>query len=135
MAGSRFKNLSRGLNRVRGERNKTEAEYELILVDSRDNETPLEGFDSHVVNWWFEPVTMRLSHPPEGQPARFSVDFMILLADGTTLMDEVKGSGGFEDPAAIVRLKCAAEQFSLWIFRRVQKKRKKDGGGWKITQV
>jgi hypothetical protein len=41
---------------------------------------------------------------------------MILGADGRIFMDDVKGSGP-DNPAAIVRIKCAAELFPLFVWR------------------
>ncbi len=122
---NRFTILSRGLVRERGKMNKSETAY-------RDRLSLLK-LAGEIADYWFEPMNLWLSHPPKGQPATFKVDFMVLMADGTTYMDDVKG--GMVDPAAIVRLKCAAEHYPLWIFRKCEKLRKKDGGGFKITEV
>lgn len=116
----RFAGLSRGYVGARGERNKTEAEYELLLETNPD-----------VVWYQFEPFTLRLSHPPSGQPAKYTPDFLIVMRDGTTFVDDVKGSGPDSD-AAIVRVKCAAEQFPIWTFRIAKKRRKRDGGGFDL---
>lgn len=121
--GSRFNTLSKGRRAKRGERNKTEARYELELKA-----------DPRVVGVWFEPLTLRLSHPAAGQPAKYTPDFLVLMSDGSTYLDDVKGSG-LDDNAAIVRLKCAAELFPLWIFRLAKERRKKDGGGFVVTEV
>ena len=91
--------------------------------------------DPNVAKWWFEPGTLRLSHPPAGQPAKYTPDFMVLMKDGTTYIDDVKASKGFDDNAAIVRIKCAAEQYPLWIFRTVYPIAKKRGGGFERTEV
>jgi len=119
---SRFKILAKGLRRKRGEMNKTETEYSEILENDPD-----------VHQWWFEPMSVRLSHPPEGQPATYSPDFLVLMVDGTTFIDDVKAA--FRDRAGDVRVKAAAELFPLWRWRMVIKQRKKDGGGFVIKEV
>lgn len=120
---SRFKFLSRGRNATRGERNKTETEYEATLEADPD-----------VAQVWFEPFSLRLSRPDAGQGARYTPDFLVLMKDGTTYVDDVKGTG-LDDNAAIVRLKCAAEQYPLWVFRLAKKRRVRDGGGFEIREV
>lgn len=121
--GSRFDVLSRGLVRERGKMNATETEYAGLLK-----------LDAQVCAWWFEPFSLRLSHPETGQPATYSPDFMVLHDDGTTFIDDVKSSG-LDDPASIVRLKASAELYPLWRFRIAKKQRVRDGGGFKITEV
>lgn len=120
---NRFRILSRGLNRTRGEMNKTEQRYADWLSASED-----------VADWWFEPLTIRLSHPSEGQPAKYTPDFLVLMTDGRTFLDDVK-SGGLDDNAAIVRIKCAAELYPLWVFRLVKPIARRDGGGFDIMEV
>ena len=124
--GSRFNILSKGLNRKRGEMNKTEARYATELRTRQ--------MAGEIADFWFEPFSLRLSAPNTGQPARYSPDFLILMPDGLTYVDDVK-SGGLDDNAAIVRIKCAAELFPLWIFRLVKPKRVKDGGGFEVQEV
>lgn len=89
-------------------------------------------------HYWFEGISVRLSHPPKGQPATYTPDFMILMPDGTTIIDDVKAS--YRDRAGDVRIKAAAELFPLWTWRIVEmkKRNKRDGGGYvieKITEV
>ena len=123
MLNNRFRILSRGRKAVRGQRNKTEAEWETLL-----------NADEDVVQVWHEPFSLRLSSPPAGQPARYTPDFLVLCKDGTTFVDDVKGSG-LDDNAAAVRAKTAAELYPLWRFRIVKKRRKKDGGGFDVREV
>lgn len=123
MANTRFNILSRGLRRERGTMNGAETAYSECLTAEAD-----------VFRWWFEPLTLRLSHPEKGQPAKFTPDFLILMQDGTTYLDDVK-AGGFDDFAAGVRIKAAAELYPLWRFRRVYRKLKRDGGGFRIEEV
>lgn len=120
----RFRQLSRGLRRQRGEMNSTEKSYSELLTA-----------EPSVYAWWFEPFSLRLSHPPAGQPATYTPDFLVLMMDGTTFVDDVKAAKGFDDKASIVRIKCAAEQFPLWRFRTVYKRKKKDGGGFERKEV
>ncbi len=125
-AGHRYQGLSRGRTAKRGEMNKTEAEYSLLLNAQIDA--------GEIAAWWFEPFSLRLSWPPEGQPARYTPDFLILMVDGTTIVVDVKGTGVDSD-ASLVRIKCAAEQYFLWEFRIVKKRTKKAGGGWNVKIV
>lgn len=122
--GSRFDRLSAGVRRQRGEMNTTERKWAEELTA-----------DPSVYAWWFEPLSLRLTHPESGQPARLTPDFLVLYDDGTTCLDDVKGNPKFADAASGVRMKCAAELFPLWKFRIVSPKRKRDGGGWQITEV
>ena len=121
---NRFKILSRGLNRERGKMNKTEAAYSLLLTA-----------DESVARWWFEPFSLRLSHPESGTGARYTPDFLVLMEDGSTYVDDTKAPGKFDDSASIVRIKAAAELFPLWRFRIVKQRRKKDGGGFDLREV
>jgi hypothetical protein len=121
--GNRFATLSKGRVTERGKRNQTEAEYEALLKT-----------DADVAAYWFEPFSLRLSNPGSGQPARYTPDFLVLLHDGTTYVDDVKGTGP-DDPAAIIRIKTAAELFPLWMFRIAKKRTKRDGGGFDLREV
>lgn len=122
----RFAGLNVGLRRTRGEMNSTEAQYA--------NELEAKRLAGEISDWWFEPMSLRLTHPPEGQPCTFSVDFMVLMNSGLVFMDEVKGSG-IDNDASLVRLKCAAEMFPLWRFRKVKQRSKKAGGGWEVSEL
>ena len=119
---NRFAILSRGERRQRGEMNETEAEYSELLTADPD-----------VHAWWFEAITLRYSHPNKGQPGTYTPDFVILMKDGTTILDDVKGSG-IDNDAAKVRVKACAELFPLWKFRVAKKRAKKNGGGFAITE-
>lgn len=121
--GTRFTGLSKGRIAKRGQRNKTEAKYEETL-----------WADPEVAAVWFEPLSLRLSSPESGQPARYTPDFLVLMRDGRTYLDDVKGTGP-DDTAAAVRAKTAAELYPLWTFRIAKERRKKDGGGFDIREV
>ena len=124
--GQRFSRLSKGRVTARGEMNRTETKYA--------NELTVRKLAGEIVDFWFEPFSLRLSSPPEGQPARYTPDFMVLMPDGLTVVEDVKGTGP-DDLAAIVRIKSAAERFPLWKFRIVKQQTKKAGGGWEIREV
>ena len=123
---NRFSILSKGLVRTRGEMNKTEAKYA--------EELQVQKLAGEIVDWWFEPFSLRLSNPESGHGARYTPDFMVLMLDGSTFVDDVKNRG-MDDPAAIVRVKCAAELFPLWVFRIVRPRLVRDGGGFEKTEV
>lgn len=114
--GNRFQYLSKGRRSERGVMNKTEAKYAEELK-----------LDPDVHRFWFEPFSLRLTAPAEGQPARFTPDFLVLMNDGTTYVDDVKGTG-IDNEASYVRAKCAAELYPLWLFRIVKQQTKKAGG-------
>jgi len=119
--GSRFQGLSRGSTAKRGVMNKTEARYAVGL-----EEDP-------AVKWFkFEPFTARLTKPPKGDGEKtltYTPDFLVVMADGTTYIDDVKGSGPPND-ASIVRIKAAAELFPIWNWRICTEQKRKLGGGF-----
>lgn len=125
---SRFTILSRGLVRKRGEMNGTEKAYaaELDVLKAA----------GEIADYWHEPFSLRISECDEGQPARYTPDFLILMPDGRTYLDDVKqGKKEYDDKAAVVRIKVAASQYPLWIFRTVRKQLKRDGGGFLVTEI
>lgn len=122
--GNRFDLLSKGLRRKRGEMNETERHYANELTA-----------DQAVFTWWFQPFTLKLSHPEKGRAAVYTPDFLVLMQDGTTYVDDTKAKKGFDDYASGVRIKAAAEMFPLWRFRLVRRKSAKQGGGWERVEV
>lgn len=125
-AHHRHTGLNRGLVRTRGEMNATERRYANELEERRRR--------GEISDWWFEPMSLRLTSPPEGQPARVTPDFMVLMPSGLVFIEDVKGSGP-DNEASIVRMKCAAELFPLWRFRIVKQRTKKQGGGWEVREL
>ncbi len=87
-----------------------------------------------VAHWWFEPLSLRLPRPEAGQPTRLTIDFMVLLPDGTTYLADAKGTV-VDNDVQRVAMKCAAEQYPLWIFRIVKQRTKALGGGWEVTEL
>ena len=124
---SRFDVLSKGRVTTRGSMNKSEARY-------ADEVLEFGRASGKVVQWWFEPFSLRLSSPDAGQPARYTPDFMVLHCDGLTEIIDVKTASHFDDKASLVRIKCAAELYPLWKFRIVRPN-KKIKGGWESQEV
>jgi hypothetical protein len=125
---SRYTILAKGLERKRGKKNKSEQAYEHYLA--------LEKATGRVLDWWFEPMSLRLSECDAGQPLRYSPDFLVLAADGTVYLDDVKAplrrGQKFDDPAAVIRIKAAADRYPLFLFRIVRPIR---GGAWDVQEV
>jgi hypothetical protein len=95
--------------------NKTEAAYASRLEMLR--------LGGEIARWDFEPCKLRLAGG-----TFYSPDFRVILPDGLVEFHEVKG---FWRDDARVKIKVAAEQHP-YRFVAVQKRRKKDGGGWKV---
>jgi hypothetical protein len=98
-----------------GERNKTEAAYELLLQQMQA---------AGEVLWFaFEGVKLRLA-----DNTFYTPDFAVMLSSGVMEMHEVKG---FWHDDARVKIKVAAELYPFRFLAAVPQK-KKDGGGWAI---
>lgn len=119
--GTRYAGLSRGLVRTRGKMNRTESRY------ARELDIQIQSGD--VVDYWFEPFSLKLTHPDSGKALFYTPDFLVLLPSGITFIDDVKG--GQIDDAALVRIRVAAEKFTLWRFRLVQLIKR----DWKVREV
>lgn len=98
----------RTVRREAGKMNKTEARYAEHLEKKK-----LAG---EILSYWFEPVKFRLA-----DNTYYSIDFMVMLVDGTIEFHEVKGTSKgkpyVEDDAA-VKIKVAAEHMPF-TFRMV----------------
>jgi len=100
-----------------GVRNKTEAAYELVLKARK-----IAG----EVAWYrFESIKLRLA-----DNTFYTVDYPVMLADGTMEMHEVKG---FWEDDARVKIKVAAELYPFK-FIAVKAQAKKHGGGWTVEE-
>ena len=106
---------------AKGDMNATEARYAAHL-----NERKLVG---EVLWWKFEAIKLVLA--PE---TSLTVDFAVMLADGTLEMHDVKGSKSIYTDDAKVKMKIAADQYPF-VFRVAYPKRKAQGGGWDIEAV
>lgn len=106
----------RALGRLKtGQMNQTEAEYARLL-DARK----LAG----EVAWFkFEGLKFRLA-----DNTFYTPDFAVMLADGQLEAHEVKG---FWQDDARAKIKVAADLYPMQ-FIAIQKRTKKDGGGWKM---
>lgn len=96
--------------------NKTEARYAEVLEARRRA--------GEVREYAFELVTLKLGHD-----CRWTPDFVVILADGTLELHEVKG--GFEREDALVKRKVAAAQTPFRIvFAQYTK-----ASGWVVRPV
>lgn len=101
-----------------GERNKTEAAYEAVLLSRQ--------IAGEVLWYKFEGIKLRLA-----DNTFYTPDFAVMLENGQLEMHEVKGY--MMDDAA-VKIKVAADLYPFrFVIVRVNPK--KDGGGWKIQEV
>jgi hypothetical protein len=98
-----------------GQMNKTEAAYEAHLK--------LRKLAGEVAWYKFEAFKLRLA-----DNTFFTVDFAVMLTDGTLEMHEVKG---FWTDDARVKIKVAADLYPFR-FIAVQALPKKEGGGWRV---
>lgn len=106
---------------AKGEMNATEAKYAAHLDQLR-----LAG---DVLWWEFEAIKLQLA--PD---TTLTVDFSVMLADGTLEMHDVKGAKAIYTDDAKVKMKVAASKFPF-VFRVVFPVKKADGGGWNIELV
>jgi hypothetical protein len=79
-----------------------------------------------IIRWDFEPCTLRLAF---GR-CTYKPDFLVITKEGYVEFHETKGH--FENESK-VRLKVAADRYPEFVFRLIQKRRKKDGGGFEQT--
>ncbi|WP_201829625.1 DUF1064 domain-containing protein [Microvirga zambiensis] len=100
-----------------GQMNKTEAAYASHLEMRR--------IASEIAWYKFEGLKLRLA-----DNTFLTVDFAVMLADGTLEMHEVKG---FWTDDARVKTKVAADLYPFR-FIAVQQLPKKEGGGWKTEE-
>lgn len=105
----------------KGEMNATETRYATHLAELK-----LAG---DVLWWRFEPVKLLLAPLTTLTP-----DFMVMLADGSLEMHDVKGAKAIYEDDAKVKMKVAAKDYPF-VFRVVFPKAKKDGGGWLVEEV
>lgn len=104
-----------------GTMNATEAKYAAYL-----GQLTLAG---DVLWWKFEPVKLLLAPQTTLTP-----DFMVMLADGSLEMHDVKGAKAIYTDDAKVKMKIAAQEYPF-VFRVVYPVKKADGGGWSIEVV
>lgn len=106
----------RALGRLKaGDMNKTEQAYDAHLWAQRQAGTVL---------WHkFEPFKLRLA-----DRTFFDVDFLVLMADRTIELHDVKGARHLVEEDARVKIKVAAETFPLFGFATVYPVKGKTGG-------
>ena len=114
-----MKSSVRALGRLpTGTMNKTEASYAASLE--------LRRLAGEIVWWKFECWKLRLA-----DKTFYSPDFVVMLADCSLELHEVKGH--WQDDAR-VKIKVAAETYPMLRFIAVQAEAKKRGGGWKVEE-
>jgi hypothetical protein len=96
-----------------GVMNKLEAEYAEYLEARKKA--------GEILDYGFERITLKLA-----KRTSYTPDFDVLLPDGLLEFHETKG---FWEEDARIKIKVAAQTFPFTFFG-VQKKPKKDGGGW-----
>ena len=99
-----------------GRMNKTEAAYAQHLE--------LQRLAGELLWYRFEAIKLRLA-----TKTFYTPDFAVISRDGVVQLHEVKGH--WEDDAR-VKIKVAAEMYPFFRFLAVQKRRQRDGGGWKV---
>jgi len=104
-----------------GERNKTEAAYELELERRKSQ--------GEILWYQFEGIKLRLA-----DNCFYSPDFVVLLSNGEMEMHEVKGAKAIMTDDSKVKIKVAARHFPFR-FILIFTKPKKDGGGWKVEEL
>ncbi len=98
--------------------NQLEYEYARLLTAQAEA--------NQIHKWRFEAVKLRL-----GDQCWYMPDFWIELPDGRVELHETKGH--WRDDAK-AKIRVAAELYPEFRFFAVEKKRKKDGGGFKLSQ-
>lgn len=106
---------------AKGTMNATETRYAAYLDQLR-----LAG---EVLQWKFEAIKLQLAPDTTLTP-----DFMVMMADGSLEMHDVKGAKAIYTDDAKVKMKVAAKEFPF-VFRVVFPVKKTDGGGWNIEVV
>ena len=101
-----------------GVMNKTEAAYAELLQGLKLN--------GKIQDYKFECVKLKLA-----DKTHYTPDFMVISADGEVEFHEVKG---FWRDDARVKIKVAAEIYPFR-FIAVQKRSRKDGGGWRVEKI
>ena len=80
-----------------------------------------------IADFWFAKIKLKLA-----KICYLTVDFAVLMADGTIEFHECKGF--LEDDAA-VKVKVAAQEFWWFKFVLVKARAKKHGGGFEIAEL
>ena len=101
-----------------GKMNQTETAY--------SRELELRKAAGEILWWQFEPLKLRLA-----DNTFYSPDFAVMRIDRTIELHEIKG---FWEDDARVKIKVAADRFPMFRFVALQKKSKKDGGGWSAEE-
>lgn len=95
--------------------NRWEERYTIILQASRSA--------GRVRDWRYEGITLKLGHD-----CRYTPDFVVLMADGTIELHEIKG---FRRDDSMVKIRAAATAFPWFRFVLVEQR----DGVWHSTEV
>jgi len=111
-----------GNRRTAGRANKTEQAFVAEVLETAKQA-------GEVLGWAYEPLTFKL-----GKAFSYTPDYVVHMADGSMVVWEVKGSGGWLNESSRPRWKAAAESWAggAFVFRSAVKQKKRDGGGWKL---
>lgn len=104
-----------------GQLNKTEQAYAQHLEQRR--------IIGEIAWYRFEGIKLRLA-----DSCFLTMDFAVMLADGTMELHDCKGSKRIWTDDAKVKCKVAADTYPF-VFRIAIPRAKKDGGGWDIEQI
>jgi hypothetical protein len=115
----RFKGRGGRTQKEPGMMNRLEASYAIHLDDRKCR--------GEIADWRYEKFKMQLA-----KRTSITIDFAVMLADGTIEFHETKG---FMEEDANVKLKVIAEDMWWFRFRLVRAIPKKDGGGFKVTEI
>lgn len=102
--------------RKAGEMNQTEKRYSEYLEQQR--------IAGKILYWRYEAINLRIC-----KDAWYRPDFLVMTADGTLEINEVKGAVAVFEAASKLRVKMAADQFPFRVVV-VFPRPKKEGGGW-----
>lgn len=84
-----------------------------------------------IKRWWFNSLSFRLP----GKQNWYKPDFVAVNSDKTISIYDVKGSWSMHgQDRQMLKLKGAGHEYPIFRWFAAMKKRKKDGGGWKITE-
>lgn len=104
-----------------GAMNRTEEAYALVLR---------QRLNAGEILWWkFEGIKLRLA-----TNTFLTVDFAVMASDGVLEMHDVKGSMAIYQDDAKAKTKVAAASYPFRFFIAVPR-RKRDGGGFDVTEV
>jgi len=111
---------AKGKRRQPGAMNKVEEAYARELEGQRER--------GELLDFAFEGLSLRL-----GRASRYEPDFVVVAADCTLELHEVKGTGGWRlDSESRTKWIACAERYPWFVFKVATKRRVRDGGGFLV---